>query len=110
MFEAGNCCLAKSHGVASVELGTHVQDDTLFSINSIIRSESGQVRRCLDSKLHELGGRGSTDAPDLFDRHGGQQLRPHLVGTQIADVAILRMFLAMKLATFARVFVGAMPT
>jgi CubicO group peptidase (beta-lactamase class C family) len=37
----GQLVLVKSYGVASVELGTHVQDDTLFSINSITKAFTG---------------------------------------------------------------------
>ena len=47
----------------------------------------------MDSTFRELGGRSSANAPDLLDRHRGQQLRPHLAGTQVADAAILRPLL-----------------
>ncbi len=72
--------------------------------------ERGQVRGRLDSKLRELGRRGSTNAPDLFYRHCGKQLPTHRLRTQVADAAYCGRFFAMKLATSASVFVGAIPT
>ena len=84
IVQHGRLALARSYGVASVELDVPVRDDTVFAVNSIAKTFTGvAAMRLVQSGQLDLGapvGRYVADLPELWRGVTIRQLLSHMSG------------------------------